>query len=299
MAITGYLAEFSLAEIFQFLEQGHKTGQLTITFQSHQHSSRSVEHYIWFRQGVIVAAANEKNGRGLYNLLHRRGWLGDEETCRLAQACPPGTPLGPYLKSRNILKSEQLKLLFYIQVMQQICALFIPDDGAFCFKEHTAIPLTELTGLSAPAMEVTLSGLRALRNWSALADKLPDASSTLVRVIQGQPRLRLKPFERQVWELSDGRTPVRTIADCLSLPPEKVRQIAFRLIVVGLIEELPMLGPDLANTHFESDSLPLPPMSDIPNDHKPVSSAQEQGLSESFLQGLMGFLAGKTGSPTT
>ena len=34
MAISGYLSEFSLPEIFQLIEQGSKTGRLSIQEQS-------------------------------------------------------------------------------------------------------------------------------------------------------------------------------------------------------------------------------------------------------------------------
>lgn len=286
MAITGYLADFSLGEIFQFLEQGHKTGLLTIVAGSDQRPPLTQGHYIWFRQGMIVAAAGDTAGQGLCRLINRRGWLGDHAVLRLAKSCPPDVPLGLYLKSHSILEADQLKLLFYTQVMRQVCALFALEDGSFHFDSHAAIPNTELTGLSAPAMEVTLAGLRVLRNWSALADKLPEANSSLVSVVAGKPQLRLKSTEWQVWEFTDGHTPLHTIAERLNIPLDKLQRIAFRLIVVGLVEELPMLGECFPSEFPEPELITVP--------QEAVSTPKDGEISSSFLQNLMGFLTGKS-----
>ena len=289
MAITGYLAEFSLAEIFQFLEQGHKTGLLTIVADAQQRSPLTQGHYIWFRQGTVVAAANRSDGEGLADLINRRGWLGNRATSRLGQSCSPGQPLGLHLKSQGILAADQLKLLFYTQVMKQVCALFSMEDGAFHFDAHASIPGSEMTGLSAPASEVALAGLRILKDWSALADKLPDANSALVSVIQGRPQLRLKALEWQVWEFTDGRTPIHEIAERLNLPIEKVRQISLRLILVGLMEELPQLGEPALEP---MPDLMLEPLPETTVEATPAGGSHQE-VGHSFLQSLMGFLTTK------
>jgi hypothetical protein len=66
MAISGFLSELSLPEIFQLLEQGKKTGRLTIKAQSPHSSLKGENFYIWFKQGLIVAAANRLDGQGCY-----------------------------------------------------------------------------------------------------------------------------------------------------------------------------------------------------------------------------------------
>lgn len=291
MAITGYLEEFSLAEIFQFIEQGHKTGLLTIVASPQQPQPTLPQgHYIWFRQGLVVAAANRTDGQGLSHLIQRRGWLGDRAAFRLAQYCSPDTSFGLYLKSQGILAADQLKLLFFTQVMRQVCALFSLDNGSFHFDSHAPIPNSELTGLSAPANEVTLAGLRALRDWSALADKLPDPYSSLVSVIPGKPTLQLKAMEWQVWEFTDGQTPLYKIAERLNVSIEKVQQTAFRLIVVGVMEELPFLGEELPPAEHKPDFF-----SELePEPMGASTKVSETDISHSFLQSLMSFLKGQT-----
>lgn len=281
MAITGYLAEFSLAEIFQFLEQGSKTGLLTICALSDLQNDARREHHIWFNQGRIVAAANALNQQGLTAMISQRGWLGDRAATRLAQACPVDTPMGLCLKTQGLLSVEQLKMLFYNQVMRQVCALFMLKDGWFQFDHKVPLYPAEMTGLSAPATEVTLAGLRSLKDWTALADKLPDPTSALISVIDGKPQVKINPTEWQVWEFTKGTVSLNAIAKQLQLSVDEVQHIAFRLIVSGLVEEVPlMLNPTPVAVEPEAQELSPSP-------------SETSGVSQSFLQSLVGFLKGK------
>ena len=280
MAVTGYLVDFSLPEIFKFLEQGNKTGLLTIQSLGSQADQPSF-YYIWFYQGRIVAAAERLDRKGLVSLIGQRGWASDRAASKLGQVCQVGTPLGLCLKSQGVLQAEQLKLLFQVQVFRQVCALFALTDGQFSFDSKAALPQEEMTGLSLPATEATLLGLRSLRNWSALLDKLPDPSFALQSIFAGQPQYRLDNQEWQVWEFTNGTASLLKIAEQLRLPIGKVQQIAFRLIVVGLAEEIPLF-------------IPVTTIESAENLHDSTGeSADRQNVSNSFMQSLLGFLRSK------
>jgi Domain of unknown function (DUF4388) len=280
MTITGYLADFSLAELLKFLEQGSKTGLLSICTLGELQAKPTRNHYVWVNQGQIVAAHHSLNHQGLVALIGQRGWMGDRAATRLAQSCSVDTPLGICLKSQGVLNAEQLKLLFYSQVMRQVCALFELEDGWFQFDGKAPLPPGEMTGLSAPATDVTLAGLRALKDWTALANKLPEPGSALMSAIVGKPQVRLNQSEWQVWEFTQGNTTLNTIAKHLNLPIEKVQQIAFRLIVSGIAEEVPLTLEPV--THSLHPDLELSP-----------SASETTNVSSSFLQNLVGFLKGK------
>lgn len=286
MTVTGYLADFSLAELFQLLEQGDKTGLLTICTLSDHVTDRRRNHHIWFSQGQIVAAGNSLDQQGLMRLIAQRGWMGDRAVFRLAQTCQTNTPLGLCLKTQGILSAEQLKLLFYTQVMRQVCALFALPDGWFQFDPKAPVPVAEMTGLLATATDVTLAGLRALKDWNALAEKLPDSSSALISVVDSKPSLRLNPSEWQVWEFTNGTMALRQVAQHLNLSVAKTQQIAFRLIVAGLAEEVPLIAesPTRLTLPGSLDSTLLP---------EPVLGTGAAPVSQSFLQNLVGFLKGK------
>lgn len=287
MTVTGYLADFSLPELFQLLEQGNKTGLLTICTLNDKTSVDRYNHHIWFSQGQIVAAGNSLDHQGLMRLIAQRGWMGDRAVYRLAQSCQVNTPLGLCLKNQGVIAAEQLKLLFYTQVMRQVCALFALPDGWFQFDPKAPLPVAEMTGLIATATDVTLAGLRALKDWAALDEKLPAPSSALVSVVEGKPNLRLNPNEWQVWEFTNGTMALRDVAQHLNLPVAKAQQIAFRLIVTGLAEEMPLIDAPTPSTFDLLEADPEPRLTPGP------AGAGAPPVSQSFLQNLVGFLKGK------
>lgn len=168
MCTTGSFSDFSLPEILQFIEQGRKTGLLTVRALSESPASKTSVHYIWVEQGCIVAAANRLDGQGLVNLIEQRQWVSDRVIYKLAQLCPTDKPLGKYLFDQGVLQAEQLKQLFLTQVRQQVCALFNLQDGEFQFKQNVSLPRLELTGLSIsagiPILLATSLDILALRS---------------------------------------------------------------------------------------------------------------------------------------
>lgn len=284
MAITGVLSEFSLPEIFQFVEKGHKTGLLTVRTLPGIPSQPGVSHYVWFHLGRVVAAADCLDGQGLLQLIAHRNWISHGIISKLSLVCSAKSPLGVCLKSQGILQAEQLKLLFYGQVIRQVCALFQLSDGLFNFESQTCLPLIEMTGLSMPATNVTITGLRALRNWAALTDKLPTPDSALVSLAPGQPTLHLNAQEWQIWEFVNGKMTLREIASQLGQPLETVQQIAFRLIVVNLAEEVPVVGQPVGESAKATTEL-VPRSTEV--------NKETNGVSQSFLQNLVSFLRAK------
>lgn len=281
MSITGHLSDFSLPEIFQLLEKGHKTGLLTLRTEPVVQDKPQF-HYIWLYQGRIVAAANRLDHQGLVSLIDQRQWVSDRVFDKLVHwCCPINEPLGSYLKNQGVLQAKQLKRLFQFQVLSGVCALLQFKDAEFRFEPNVQIPTREMTGLSVLATEAVLVGLRVLRNWDALADKLPDPNGGLVSILAGQPQYRLDTLEWQVWEYTKGTMSLSAIARQLRLPVEQVQQVAFRLITIGLAEEVPLLVGTLPTQEVEA--LPAQLLQD----------EEKHNVSPSFVQSLVGFLRSK------
>ena len=287
MAITGSLSEFSLPEIFQFLDQGQKTGILTIRDPQHVQTGKPFLRHIWLQNGRVVAAGDRLDNRGLARLIEQRGWVTDVIRPELERLIQSNVPLGLNLKTLGILQPDQLKLLFSVQVLRQVCSLFQLENGQFRFDAKSALPKAEMTGLSLPATETTLMGLRSLKDWKILQSKLPEPSSTLFDIVSGQSHLRLDNLETQVWRIADGSINLKKMAEQFQIPIQKVQQIAFRLIVVGLVEEVPDIDAGMINN---TDSGAL-----IGGDtsSKVSSSSERTEISNSFLQSLVGFLQHK------
>jgi hypothetical protein len=285
MALHGYLSEFSLGEIFQLIEKGEKTGLLSIrelTLTNNLLSKESQRHpnkyYFWFRKGRVIAANHDLNETGLQTLIQQRGWLENSISNSHAQYCDRMTPLGRCLESLGVLNRDQIRALFVAQVMREVFTLFKIDQGYFQFEANRKPSVAEMTGLSKSATELTLLGLRRLKNWNPLADKLPQPTSGLISLISDQPSYSLNPQEWQVWGYTQKRVSLKTIAQELQLPLEKVQQIAFRLIVIGLAEELPMAEM-------------LPPEADPSQQEE--ESQTSPAVSSSFLDNLTSFLQSK------
>lgn len=61
---------------------------------------------------------------------------------------------------------------------------------------------SEMTGLKASPTEVTLAELRALLDWTALVEKLPDVTLGIICTAEGKPKFRLNQIEWQIWEFA-------------------------------------------------------------------------------------------------
>jgi len=282
MAISGYLSEFSLPEIFRLIEQGNKTGRLSLQERSENPIHKGKIFRIWFKQGNIIAAADRIDGNGLLAMIQRRGWVSERVASRITEVCAIDQPAGLCLKEQGILEAEQLKLLFSHQVLQQVCKLFELQDGQFQFDTKVAPPISELTGLKAPPQEVTLAGLRALRDWTMLLDKLPEPASGLVSIVIDKPKLRLNQLEWQVWEFTNGDVTIQHIAKQLKLPLEKIQQVAFRLMVMGIAEEVPIINVEMPSQKQDIEI----PTSDL-------SEKSNSSPSNAFLLSLLGHLKNK------
>jgi hypothetical protein len=93
--------------------------------------------------------------------------------------------------------------------------------------------------------------------------------------------LSLNQIEWQIWEFTKGTVSIIVIAEQLGEPVEKIQQVAFRLIVVGLVQEVSIIleAPDEL---YELESTMI--------DIKFERSKQESTVSQSFLKSLVGFL---------
>ncbi|WP_215607216.1 DUF4388 domain-containing protein [Leptothoe spongobia] len=276
MSVNGYLSDFSLPEVFQLLQDGKKTGLLSIQGLASPAQMQPKYYFIWLHRGRIVTVTNRLDSRGLAALIGKRRYLNVAMIERLIRRCPPDEPLGRFLRTQGVLTTKQLQILFASQVIRQICDLFQVPDGYFVFDPEAPIPKVEMTGLSVVATEVILPGLRILKDWDAFKDKFPHPKSALVSLIRGQPHIRINQSEWSVWRLMDEKITLSQIARHLSLPIEEVQRIAFRLIFVGLAEEVPRM-------------LSEPPV-DLPESLFSADATEAEKLSPSFFRNLISFL---------
>ncbi|WP_072013923.1 DUF4388 domain-containing protein [Myxosarcina sp. GI1] len=261
MSISNTLESFSLPELFRLIEQSSKSGRLIVQIPQglKKLGQNSSVYYIWFDRGYLIAVSNCLNYRGTIDLIGDRGWLSPPIIKRLRILCPPQVPLGVYLVKMKLLSREQLSLVFQLQ-LHQVYQLFSLSCGSFKFDEFgelqdriLTLPWLEMTGYKIRTIEVSLYALRLIENWEMFTDQLPEASFALKRLV-AQPHLKLIAVERQVWELADGVTSIANMARKTLLPEKEIQIAAFRIMVVGLVEEvfLSNYGWQMLNENYSS-----------------------------------------------
>jgi hypothetical protein len=178
MSITGSLSDFSLQEIFQFLDNGKRTGLLTLRTLPESPTTPSSLRYIWVSQGNLVAAANQLNHNGLVSLISQYQWVSKRVITKLAEFSPPNQPLGLYLKKQGVLQTAQLEHIFQMQVVQELCPLVQANDALFKFDQNVPLPMQEMTGLSVSgvALELMLQKLIWLQKVFKAREQLRERS---------------------------------------------------------------------------------------------------------------------------
>lgn len=155
MSIKGFDSDFSFPEILQILEKERKTGLLTLS--DLPSGVMPPVFYIWLERGRLVAAAKSLEPQGLVKLIEQRQWVSDRVLDKLIDwCCPLDQPLGLCLKNQGVLRPEQLKQLFNVQVLQPVSALFHLNQGHLQFNPDLRPPRREMTGLSVSAAALKL-----------------------------------------------------------------------------------------------------------------------------------------------
>jgi Domain of unknown function (DUF4388) len=282
MTLTGYLSEYSLAEVLNFVHQGNRTGLLSISIDIIPVEPPTNPHYLWFQTGRIVAVSTGLDGQGLLKAISQRKLVPAEHIEQLrTQVNKIQEPLGLHLKSRNLLTAEQLKLLFNSQAIAIVCKLFELNDARFHFDSSILPSNAEMTGISMPAQEIGLLGLRMLKDWSTLSKKLPDPQYSLQRLSLQEPSFRLDRHELQLWKLADCEVSLEMLTVPTNMSIEALQKTAYRLIIFGLVQEIPV---EVVQPPVDRDMVvpELVPIREVKNT-----------VSTSFLGNLMGFLKRK------
>lgn len=281
MQFSGHVSEYSLAEIFNFVHQGDRTGVLTLSpdLSTSATSARDV-YYIWFISGQINAVTTGLEGIDLLTRIQQRRSISADRLEPVANNIYQlQQPLGIHLKSLDLLDAGQIKLLFNSQTITPACRLFELKNRQFEFDPDRLPMNAELTGMSLPALEVGLLGLRLLKDWSGLSAKLPDPNSTIQRYSKQEPNFDLNRSELKLWKLADGKTTLAQLADKMSLSIDNIQQIAFRLLTFNAIREI------ATRSSQPLDINSLIPIATNETTNLPVPS--------SFLGSLRQFLSGK------
>ncbi len=317
MTFSGFLSEYSLAENFNFISEANRTGLLTISSSKKNDDASSSIYYLWFKHGRIIAVTTRLDGTELLIAIGKRSAIlpasinvstpqnrelmevlrmylqsldaiAAKRVVKLFQQL--SQPLGLYLKSQNLMDTEQLTLLFNNQTVTMVCKIFqvtststdATDSWQFNFDPNQLPMNAEIIGISLTAQEMGLRGLRFLKDWHSLRAKLPDSDYTIQQLSPQPPTVRLDRNELLLWQLADGKTSLTKLALKMKLSIEVVQQISFRLSCFQLVKEIPPVSQQFDDSTIE------------PNFVRPVGAAASGNdrVSASLLNKLKGFLKG-------
>ena len=291
MSINTSLELFSLANLFRLIESERKSGRLTIQVSLEDKKARLKKiYYIWFEDGYLVAVSDRLNHKGLISIIETRNWLSPLVTKQLRTLCPVKVPLGKYLQKSQLLTPEQISLIFQIQ-LHQVYQLFELTSGSFRFDEMSelkdrimTIPWLEMTGNRLRATEVSIYALRLVKKWDIFIDRLP-APYLIFKRILPQHQFKLMPLERQLWQHIDNLNSLNTIARQLNKPIQSIQIAAFKLLAVGLIEEiiLPSLTLEAIQPHPSSLNLRDLSVADTVIESEKQQQTEQKNLEENTV----------------
>ncbi len=282
MALTGYLSEYSLAEICRFIYEGRRSGLLEIYPDPNEIAPPQKTRHLWIENGRIIAVTSGMDGKELLTAIGQRKLMPQPQLAAIvSQLYQIDLPMGLYLKSQGLLDVEQLKLLYYDRTIAPLARLFEFNHSKFQFNAIRAnsigvLARSEMTGIRLTTREIGLKGLRAVKDGSRWMNKFPDPNYALQKSESQLPNFRLDLTEVKLWSLADGRTPLTKLATQIDKSIEVVQWVSYRLILFGLVREMPLKpAPKIVTPASATANLNVDP---------------NPAVSTSFLMGLKNFL---------
>jgi len=239
-ALRGNLVDFGIAEVFQLIAQQRKTGFLEI----HNEGERV---RLAFEGGAVVQAEplSEREDGALADLLLRCGLLTREQLLELEREVASSLRrLGAVVVERGILERAQLAEMQDLLTRETLFRLLRWSDGSFVFNAGAVDH--DRAGRLLAAEQILMDGLRMVDEWRTFADQVPSEDSVFQRVARLEDAARAREGEggkrpedtRRVFQLIDGRLPVRRVIDLSRLGTFEATRILAELRRAGLIEPL-------------------------------------------------------------
>jgi len=175
MPINGNLNTMSLADLLQLLANGHQTGTLSIT-------DGEIEKKIFLQDGEIVSSSSTDPKGFLGQFLISKGVITEEI---LAQAMAiqeeQGGLLGEILVEGGAVDQEKLDHLLRVKAEENICDLFIWEEGSFEFVDGE-LPEYEMVRIEATVASLVMEGARRIDHAYTIKEKIPSPQCVPVAV---------------------------------------------------------------------------------------------------------------------
>jgi len=219
------------ADLMQWVAQSRKTGTLAV--EGPEYSKK-----VYFREGVVVAAASEKPTEFLSYYLVGWSFVSEDELQELLDMqSRHGTMLGELLVIIGRLSREELNWILQVKTEETIYDLFLWPEADFRFLENI-LPAKKFQPLNLPVDMLVFEGVRRQDEWGRASDIIPEASyiPTLVRAVDVQ---QMQETELSILREINGTNSIEEIALACRLAPFQVIEFIFQGIEAKLFELRP------------------------------------------------------------
>lgn len=98
----------------------------------------------------------------------------------------------------------------------------------------------EMTGCKCETLTVSLQGMRSLDKLdSRITEQISEPNAGFMRLVD-KLKYKLLPIEASLWDDANSQTSLKKIAQKNMFEIEDLQAVALKLILIGLIEEVPV-----------------------------------------------------------
>jgi hypothetical protein len=262
VALRGNLKDFGIGEVFQLIGQQRKTGILEFT-------ARREQIRIGFDRGAVVSAApvGPRPDSALGDIFVRCGYLPRPEVDRLLDECEAsGQTLARLAVSTGRLGSAAVEEAESLLTRETIFAVLRWSSGSFDFTTQDVDHDREFDSLLG-AEQILMDGMRMVDEWQSFAELVPSQDLVFARrgsfeayrpAARGESRVAVESA-RRVFQMIDGRLPVRRVIDLSRLGTfdatriiaELRRQELIEPVAAGVARRVPAPMASLVPRHWD------------------------------------------------
>jgi hypothetical protein len=232
--LAGDLSGFPIADFVAFVHHSRLSGMLTV-------SSTGAERGIAFKDGEVRRAQSSVSGERIGAVAMRLGFATERQ---VATAIQSGKALGKALVDAGVLTANDLWKCFHEQVTTVFHAILLSRDGTFQLMDEEVLERPSAP-LAVNTQSLLMDGIRRIDELSLFTARIPGPRS-YVRPREPRRPITLKPPERALLGLVDGRSTVAELAARAHLSEFDATKILFHLAEAGYVEALaqPALASD-------------------------------------------------------
>lgn len=231
-ALHGDLHEFPLDALLHTLESSRRTGVLRIEGGSD----------VWFSDGRTYLVTSP-SGAPIASVLYGAGAGGADDLHTMLQPGVGHSALHHILARKPGIE-ERLRVLLHEYMLNGLFELLVPSHRRFTFDPGRYHPLgDELAENTSALLE---QARQRLDVWRRIAGRIPSTSARFAMVIELPDGARERRVSADDWRylaLANGTRTVADLIEDLGETPFRVCSVLYRLLLEGLIVELPGTVP--------------------------------------------------------